>query len=117
MTKRFFRHKLLFDENFPVRSYFPLLNSRFDIKHIVEDYNLSGISDLKVYELAKRESRLLLTRNVKDFMDLAETSRETGVIGVSPKLLPQQMDKKLTALLIRSTKKALFGKLTQINAD
>ena len=50
-------------------------------------------------------------------MKLAEISRETGVIGISQNLTFDQVDKKLTALLNRSTKKSLLGKLTIISGE
>ncbi len=114
-TKRFYKHKLLLDENFPIRRNFPLLNSRFNVKHIKADLNLEGLSDPEVYELARREGRLVVTRNIKHFKELSKISKETGVIGVSENLLFNQVDKKLTALLNKSTKKSLFGKLTTIS--
>jgi len=45
------------------------------------------------------------------------TSRSTGVIGVSENLTLEQIDKKLTALLNKSTKKSLLGKLTIITGE
>ncbi len=117
MTKRFYKHKLLLDENFPVRKYFPALNRRFNVKHVGADLNLAGLSDPEVYALARKENRLVVTRNIKHFKELAQTSSDTGVIGVSQNLTFAQVDKKLTALLNKSTKKSLFGKLTVISGE
>ena|SRR3989344_6230759 len=116
-TKRFYKHKLLLDENFPIRKHFPFLNRRFDLKHVGVDLNLEGLSDPEVYALARKENRLVVTRNIKDFRELALTSNDTGVIGISPNLIFEQIDKKLTALLNKSTKKSLFGKLTTISEE
>lgn len=116
-TKRFYKHKLLLDENFPIRKHFPTLNRRFDVKHVGADLNLEGLSDPGVYALARKESRLIITRNIKDFKELALTSDDTGVIGISQNLTFDQVDKKLTALLNKSTKKSLFGKLTTISGE
>ena len=116
-SRQFHRHKLLLDENFPLRNYFPTLNRRFDLKHISGDYKQAGLSDPKVYEVAKKENRLVVTFNTKDFIDLAQTSPEAGVIGISHNLPPEQIDKKITALLMRSTKKTLLGKLTMISGE
>ena len=115
--KRFYKHKLLFDENFPIRIHFPVLNRRFDIKHVEADLNQEGLSDPEVYALARKEDRLVVTRNIKHFKTLAQISKETGVIGVSENLTFEQVDKKLTALLNKSTKKSLFGKLTTISGE
>jgi hypothetical protein len=117
MTKRFYKHKLLLDENFPVRSYFPKLNNRYDLKHVSADLGLSSIPDSQVYELAQTEGRIVVTYNIKDFISLVENDTESGLIGVSPSLQPDQVDKKLTALLNKSTKKSLLGKLTVITSD
>jgi len=117
ITKRFFKHKLLLDENFPIRKYFHTLNRRFDVKHVGDDFNLEGLSDPEVYVLARKQGRLVVTRNIKDFKELALTGNDTGVIGISPNLTFDQIDKKLTALLNKSTKKSLFGKLTTISGE
>lgn len=116
-TKLFYKHKLLLDENFPVRKYFPTLNRRFDVKHIGADLNKEGLSDPKVYAFARKQKRIIVTRNIKDFDELALTSNNTGIIGVSSNLTFEQVDKKLTALLNRSTKKSLFGKITKISGE
>ncbi len=117
MPKRFHKYKLLLDENFSVRSSFPLLNRRFDVKHISLDLNKAGISDEQVYEIAKKQGRLLVTYNVKDFSRLASKSADTGIIGVSANLSREQIDKKLTALLIKSSRYSLVGKLTIITGE
>lgn len=116
-TKRFYKHKLLLDENFPIRTYFPTLNRRFDVKHIGADLNQEGLADPKVYALARKEKRLLVTRNIKDFEELALMGNDTGVIGVSSNLTFKQVDIKLTALLNKSTEKSLLGKITKIGGE
>lgn len=115
--KRFYRHKLLLDENFPIRKYFPTLNRRFNVKHIGADYNLASLSDPKVYDLARKEKRIIVTRNIKDFEKLALMSNKTGVIGISPNLTFEQLDTKLTSLLNKSTRKSLLGKITHISGE
>ncbi len=45
MTSRFYKHKLLLDEGFPPRSYFPRLNQRFEVKHIKSDLRKIGLPD------------------------------------------------------------------------
>lgn len=102
----------MLDENFPVRSYFPNLNRRYDVKHITKDLNIPSLPDTKVYKLAQKSGRIIITYNVKDFIPLVENDLKAGVIGVSPNLPPDQVDKKLTALLIKSKRKTLVGKLT-----
>lgn len=117
MPKIFYRHKLILDENLPTRENFPLLNNRFDLKHIADDYKQGGLPDFKVYKLAQKEERLLVTYNIKDFKELAAISITTGIIGVSPNLTLDQIDKKLTSLFTKATKKELLGKFTYISGE
>ena len=117
MTKRFRKHKLLLDENVPVRSYFPTLNSKYDVKHLTADLNLAGLADNKIYKFAQKKRRIIVTYNIKDFAPLVANDTKSGVIGISPSLQPEQVDKKLTALLMKATKKSLFGKLTTISGE
>jgi hypothetical protein len=67
MVKPFHKHKVLLDENLPERQAFPNLNERFDVKHLRDDLNSGGLKDHEVYALAKKQNRLLVTYNVKDF--------------------------------------------------
>ena|SRR5579859_2673295 len=115
MPKKFYKHKLLLDENMPGRQAFPRLNALFDVKHIRDDLKSAGASDQQVYEIAEQSKRLIITNNVKHFKILVGKSQETGVIGVSPHLPPHQVDTKLTALLRKSSEKALFGKYTALS--
>ena len=77
-AKRFYKHKLLLHENFPIRSYFPNLNKRHDIKHLTKDLNLASLSDTKVYKFAQKEERIIVTYNVKDFIPLVENYTSSG---------------------------------------
>lgn len=117
MTHKFYKHKLLLDEGFYYRKDLPVTNSKFDVKHIAGDYKQRALSDLKVFELAKQEGRILITLNIKHFKPLVSTTNSTGVIGISENLTLDQIDKKLTALLNKSTKKSLLGKLTTISGE
>lgn len=117
MAHKFHKHKLLLDEGFPVRSYLPILNSKFNVKHITQDFKQTGLSDREVHKFAAKEQRIVITLNIKDFKPLAPTSKNTGVIGVSANLPFDQLDKKLTALLTKSSTKQLLGKLTVISGE
>lgn len=117
MTKRFYKHKILLDENVHYRAYFPILNSLFDIKHITEDYHQVGLDDPEVYKYAINVGRIIVTFNIKDFSELALTSKETGVVGISSHLPVELIDKKLTALFRRATRKSLLGKLTTVTGE
>ena len=117
MGHRFYKHKLLLDENMPPRAEFPRVNGLFDVKHIRDDLDSGGVPDPQVYELAAKLQRLIVTFNARDFKALATRSQDTGIIGVSANLSSHQIDTKLTALLVRSSAKALHGKLTTITGE
>src|SRR5947209_20592468 len=117
MGHRFYKHKLLLDENMPSRREFPRLNGLFDVKHIRDDLGSGGIADPDVYALAVKQKRLIVTFNARDFKTLAPQSQDIGIIGVSANLPSQQIDTKLTALLVRSSEKSLLGKLTPITGE
>lgn len=115
MTSRFYKHKILLDEGFPPRSYFPRLNQRFDVKHIKSDFKKVGLPDEAVHEFAVEQKRLIITYNTKDFKRLAEKSKDTGVIGVSALMPYAHIDNKLTALLTKSSQNTLYGTYTPLS--
>lgn len=105
------------DEGFFYKQSLPITNSRFDVKHIKGDYKLEALPDPAIYEFARKNHRIIVTLNIKDYESLVQISRLTGVIGVSTGLSLEQIDKKLTALLNKSTKKSLLGKVTIITGE
>jgi predicted nuclease of predicted toxin-antitoxin system len=117
MPKRFHKHKLLLDENMPHRTDLPLLNSKFDVKHLVDDLKHAGIPDPEVYQLAVAQKRILVTFNTKHFRSRAGTKDDAGIIGVSANLTLTQVDSKLTALLTKSTPHALARKFTPLTGE
>jgi len=117
MPKRFHKFKLLLDENMPARTKFPRLNSRYDLKHLRDDFHITGLPDPGVYEFAQREKRLILTFNGDDFKPLALRSRDTGILFLSDNLSDERIDSKLTALLSKSTPNALYGKFTPLTGE
>lgn len=110
MPRKPYRHKLLLDEGLYLKKALPRTNSRHDIKHIKHDLNKGGISDEEVYSIAVKNKRIIVTYNIDDFKKLARKSSNSGVIGISQGILPDQLDKKLNALLSRNTPKSLYGK-------
>jgi predicted nuclease of predicted toxin-antitoxin system len=117
MIRKTFKPKLLLDENFPPRIRFPKLNQRYDVKHIRDDFGISGIKDPPVYEVAKKQRRLLITFNPKDFRALSEGGEESGVIGVSHNLTNAQLDTKLVAFLRKTSPKRLYGSFHYISGE
>lgn len=117
MPHKFHRHKVLLDEGFPLAIYFPRLKGRHDVKHVITDYKKGGAKDDKLYELAKKEKRIIITYNDKDFIGFASGSKNAGVIGVSTNLPLEQIDKKLTSLLNNCTENDLYGKFKYISGE
>jgi predicted nuclease of predicted toxin-antitoxin system len=117
MAHRFHKHKILLDENFPSRLELPRLNGFFDVKHVRDDLKQGGLPDPDVYQLAIKLERVLVTFNAKDFKQLIERMGGYGVIGVSTHLTKEQIDKKLTSLLMHSTPKALEGNFTSLTGE
>src|SRR6266581_2547167 len=101
MVRTFFHYKILLDENMPTRSVLPLLNNNFSVKHVRDDLGYTGLLDPDIYRLAVRKNFIIITRNAKHFRPLAGTQKDLGIITVSENLLPNQLDKKLTAFLKR----------------
>jgi hypothetical protein len=99
MPKPFYKHKLLLDEHLPPRQVLASLNAHFDAKHISHDFNLAGLPDSAIYELALKQGRIILTINVKDFRPLIRDD-SPGVIGIPENWTEKRIDTKLTALLM-----------------
>ena len=117
MPKRFHKHKLLLDENMRPRTRFPRLNSRFDVKHIQEDFKQGSLPDPEAYRLAVKQHRILVTNNSKDFRHLAGTMPDAGIIGVSAAMSVNQIDLKLTGLLMKATPKFLQGEFISLTSE
>jgi predicted nuclease of predicted toxin-antitoxin system len=100
MPKPFYKHKLLLDEHLYYRRAYPLLNEHFDVKHIKDDLRHGGMDDQAIYELARSQGRIILTKNVKDFRTLLGNN-SPGVIGIPETWSTSRIDSKLTALLIK----------------
>ena len=103
MPKRFYKHKLLLDENMPSRPALPRLNQHFDVKHIRNDIHHGQIDDPDVYQLAATQGRIVVTFNGTDFRPLVGRldGYEPGVIDIPAGWSAARIDTKLTALLMR----------------
>src|SRR5688500_7228188 len=116
MSRRYYKHKLLLDENMPARSYFPRLNEHFDVKHVKRNLRREGLLDPPVYELAVSLGRILVTFNWSDFVPLVGRTKDCGVIGVSG-MDWHRIDTKLTALLMRHGPGYFRGKVRTLGAE
>lgn len=114
MVRPFTRFKLLLDEGFFPKKELRRVNSRHDVKHIRKDYSMQGKLDETVYDRAKKEGRLMVVINRKHFRYLVNEKDNSGIIGVSGNITIEEIDKKLSALLLKSRKNDLYGKYTSI---
>ncbi len=115
MPKPFYKHKLLLDEHLPPRQFLPRLNQRFDVKHINHDLHHGGMDDPPIHELAIKQGRIILTRNVKHFRPLLRKNTP-GIIGI-PETWPRTLlDTKLTALLIKQGSNYFRGRFRSLGA-
>src|SRR3989344_8497518 len=103
MPSRFYKHKLLLDEGIFPRKSLKRINGRYNIRHIKHDLHKGGVTDKEVYEVAKKQKRIIITYNIGDFRKLAKKSQDTGIIGVTQGFTPDQLDTKLNSLLSKSS--------------
>ncbi len=115
MVPKFYKHKLLLDEGISPRKSFKRLNNRYDIKHIKHDLHKEGITDKEVYEIARKQKRIIVTYNIKDFKQVASRSKDTGIIGITQGWTPDQLDTKLNSLLSKSSEKTFYSKYTSLS--
>ena len=115
MPKPFYKHKLLLDEHLYHRRTYPLLNERFDVKHIKDDLHHGGMDDQAIYELARSQGRIILTSNVKDFRPLLRED-SPGVIGIPETWPAARLDTKLTALLMQHAANHFRGRFHSLGA-
>lgn len=115
MPLRFYKHKLLLDEGISPKKSLKRINSRYNIKHIKHDLNKGGIKDEEVYEIARKQKRIIITYNIGDFKRLAKKSKDTGIIGITQGITPEELDKRLNSLLSKSSEKSFYGKYTSLS--
>jgi predicted nuclease of predicted toxin-antitoxin system len=116
MPKPFYKHKTLLDEQLYHRRMYPLLNEHFDVKHIRDDLRLGGLPDPAIYELALKQGRIILTKNVKDFRPLLRED-SPGIISIPETWATSRVDSKLTALLMRHGPNYFRGRYHPLAAE
>lgn len=115
MPPKFYKHKLLLDEGIYPKKSLRRINNRYNIKHISHDLHKGGITDKEVYKIAYQQKRIIVTYNIDDFKKLARQSKETGIIGITQGITPDQLDARLNSLLSKSTEKSLYGRYTPLS--
>jgi predicted nuclease of predicted toxin-antitoxin system len=114
MPPNFYKHKLLLDEAIFRRQPLKCLNNRYNIKHIKHDLKKDGTDDQGVYDIARKQKRIIITYNINDYKKLVRQSNETGVIGITQGLPPEELDTKLNSLLSKSSERSFYGKYTPL---
>lgn len=107
------RHRLLLDEGVHLPQKYPNLNKRHDLTHVYWA-NLKGKSDEKVFEFARKESRMIVVFNVKDFKKLIRPDGPS-VISLSVNLSDRQADLKIGKTLKNLKPSQARGHLISIN--
>ena len=97
-SKKHKRYKLLLDESLPPRNFYPVTNNLHNIRHIKHDFNKGGISDQKVYDLARSSKRIVVVFNKKDFKKLIEKNKPS-IILLTTSLPNSQADLKICKAL------------------
>jgi hypothetical protein len=116
MPKKFYKHKTLLDEQVSPRQFFPRLNELFDVKYIKHDLNLAGLPDPAIYELALKQGRIILTKNVRDFRPLLRED-SPGIISIPENWSLSRIDSKLIALLTRHGPNYFRGRYHPLAAE
>ena len=97
-SKKHRRFKLLLDEGLPPKEAFPQVNNLHDVKHIKHDLKKGGTNDANVYLLAKKQERIVVVLNTKDFKPLIK-SGWPSVIALSTRITNRQGDLKICKAL------------------
>jgi hypothetical protein len=98
MSPKQTRYRLLLDEMLPAREKFPELNKFHNVRHIVHDFHKSGLTDDLVVSLAKKEKRIVVTKNSRHFLSLC-MKHGVGLIGLTEEMPYEEIDKTITAKL------------------
>lgn len=112
--RRFIKYKLLLDESLPPRRNYPNLNRQYSVKDVAHDLMLSGISDQSLYELAKKDSRIVVVFNTKDFKPMI-TPNKPSVISLSTNLTNKEADLKICKALKEISPVQAKGNLISIS--
>lgn len=98
---------------FPRRIKYPALNRHHDVKHIVHDYKRGGITDVHLLKLARKDNRIVITKNIKDFQFQCQ-QYQVDIVGVTETIPPEELDKSLMAKLHSWGRSNMSGRFTKI---
>lgn len=89
---------MLLDEMFPDRESFPSLNKHHNLRHVAIDFKLNGSPDEDVVQIAKKEVRILVSKNVKHMIILCQKA-SVPLICITEKMTNEEIDNKIMAKL------------------
>lgn len=111
MSPRPGRHNLLLDEMFPKKDKFPVLNKLHNLRHIVHDLKGSGLKDSEVVFLAKKQGRILISKNDKHMIEICKT-KKVQLISITETMPEEEIDKKIVAELNNWTSEKTILKIS-----
>jgi len=82
----------------PKRDKFPILNKLHDLRHIVHDVKGSGLKDEDVVLFAKKQQRILISKNDKHMIALCNL-HQVQLICITEVMPEEEIDKKIVAML------------------
>lgn len=97
----------------PRREKLPEVNRHHDLKHLVHDFRKSGLYDDEIVNVAKKEGRILITKNIKHFHEFCKL-KEVDMIGVTETVPPEELDRSIMAYLRKREQQEMSGKLKKI---
>ncbi len=115
MTKRLVKSRLLLDEMFPRREKFPNLNNLHTVRHVIHDLKMAGAKDADVVKLASKNNMIIITKNVKDYINLA-AKEKVDMFFASETIPPEILDKLILSKLNKRKASKMTGitiKITQ----
>lgn len=112
MSPKQARYLILLDEMLPAREKFPELNNSHNVRHLVHDFHKLGLEDKKVILLAKKENRIIITKNTRHFF---QECKDLGVtlIGVTEEMPAEEIDKDIMAKLRRISHNETYIKISK----
>lgn len=96
-SRKHIRHKLLLDEGVHLPQSYPKSNNLYDVIHISQ-VDLKGKTDEKIFDWAKRKSRITVVFNIKDFWKFISLNHPS-IIALSTNLTDKQADLKICKAL------------------
>lgn len=106
------KYKLLLDEGLYLPKSYPRSNQYHDLKHVALTKHRSK-PDEEIFEIAKRENRLPIVFNTKDFKPLIKNDRPS-VISLSSNLFTKEADLKIIKALKQISENQTKGHLISI---